>query len=116
MTDEAQMLEQLALHSANYVLSFCQAQAGSLLQERNSAVRVQPLTQSINEKIGGVAGLGATAFKADINLPRISYAAGETMTVNLALDNSKCKKPIKTMKVKLMRKVECLGSGRVLWS
>ena len=63
-----------------------------------------------------MGGLGASVFKADINLQKISFAAGETMTVNLGLDNSKCKKPIKVLKVKLMRKVECLGSGRVVWS
>ena len=60
--------------------------------------------------------MGSSVFKADINLQKVSYAAGETMEVNINLDNSKCKKAVKVMKVKLMRKVECLGSGRVVWS
>ena len=63
-----------------------------------------------------MGGLGSSVFKADINLQKVSFAAGETMTINLGLDNSKCKKPIKVLKAKLMRKVECLGSGRVVWS
>ena len=38
------------------------------------------------------------------------------MNVNVVLNNSKCKKKVKVIKIKLMRKVDCLASGRVLWS
>ena len=86
------------------------------MQERNASVRVQPLMQSMTVKIGGLGGLGSSEAKADISLDRVSFAAGETINVNALLNNSKCKKAVKNLKVKLMRKIDCLNSGRVVWS
>ena len=67
-------------------------------------------------KVGGVAGLGSSQAKAEIILPKRTYRAGEVMTINIDMDNSKCKKKVKNFKIKMRRKVECLQKGGiVIW-
>ena len=66
------------------------------------------LSKTITAKVGGVAGLGASQARATISLEKLCFAPGEEIKVKFDMDNSKCKKPIKSFKVKLARKVSCL--------
>lgn len=68
-------------------------------------------------KVGGIAGLGTSEAKADISLTKIAFKAGEIMVVNVQMNNKKCKKPVKSFKIKMKRKIECLAnSSNILWS
>ena len=67
------------------------------------------LTKNISVKVGGVAGLGSSLATAKISLEKLRFAPGEEVKVKFDMDNSKCKKPVKSFKVKLARKVSCLN-------
>ena len=60
-------------------------------------------------KIGGVAGLGSSEATAVISLEKHRFAPGEKVKVHIDMDNSTCKKAVKSYKVKLMRKISCLA-------
>ena len=67
--------------------------------------------------MGGLAGLGSSEAKAEISLLKKTFAVGEVMQVNVLMDNSKCKKAVKSFKIKLRRHIECLyKNGSVIWS
>ena len=67
------------------------------------------LSKTITAKVGGVAGLGASQARATISLEKLCFAPGEEIKVKFDMDNSKCKKPVKSFKIKLARKVSCLA-------
>ena len=67
------------------------------------------LTKALNVKVGGVAGLGASDATAIISLEKLRFCAGETIKVHIDMDNSNCKKAVKSYKVKLQRKISCLA-------
>ena len=68
-------------------------------------------------KVGGLAVLGSSEARAKISLLKKTFAVGEVMTVNVLMDNSKCKKAVKSLKIKLRRNVECLyKNGSLIWS
>lgn len=58
-------------------------------------------------KIGGVAGLGSSEATAVISLEKHQFAPGEMVKVHIDMDNTQCKKAVKSYKVKLMRKISC---------
>lgn len=61
--------------------------------------------------------MGSSEAKAEISLLKKTFAAGEVMQVNVLMDNSKCKKAVKSFKIKLRRHIECLyKNGSVIWS
>ena len=66
------------------------------------------LSKTITAKVGGVAGLGSSQASAVISLEKLHFAPGENIKVKFDMDNSKCKKPVKSFKIKLNRKVSCL--------
>ena len=66
------------------------------------------LSKTITAKVGGVAGLGSSQATAIISLEKLTFAPGEQIIVKFDMDNSKCKKPVKSFKIKLKRKVSCL--------
>ena len=67
------------------------------------------LRQTIQCEVGGVAGIGASTARATISLDKLRFAPGEKTLVHIDMDNSKCKKPVKSFKCKLFRKISCLG-------
>ena len=60
-------------------------------------------------KIGGVAGLGSSEATALISLDKLTFAPGETVQVHVEMDNTQCRKPVKSYKVKLHRKIQCFA-------
>lgn len=100
----------MQLHSANSVLHLAQTS-----HSQSTAVRQQQLTQQLKCKIGGVVGLGSSEATANISLTKNIFAANEEILVNINIDNSKCKKPVKNISAHLMRTVECLSQGQQLW-
>ena len=65
------------------------------------------LSKTITAKVGGVAGLGSSQATAIISLEKLTFAPGENIKVKINMDNSKCKKPVKSFKIKLSRKISC---------
>ena len=65
------------------------------------------LSKSVTVQVGGVAGLGSTPSTARITIEKLRFAPGETIKVNFNVDNTKCKKAIKSFKIKLLRRVQC---------
>ena len=60
-------------------------------------------------KIGGVAGLGGSEATAVISLEKHRYAPGEKIKVHIDMDNSACKKAVKSYKVKIKRVISCFA-------
>lgn len=42
----------------------------------------------------------------------MKFAANEKLVVNIDMDNSKCKKPVKSFKVKLLRTLSCFSGKK----
>ena len=76
------------------------------------------LSRTLTNKIGGIAGLGSSEAKSVISLEKTRFFPGEKIKVKFDMDNSRCKKPVKSFKIKLSRKISCLsgkkGVGRPL--
>lgn len=62
-----------------------------------------------------MVGLGSSEATAVIELEKKTYQAGEEMVVKVDMNNSKCKKPVQNIQVKLMRNVSGLAQGRKVW-
>lgn len=77
----------------------------------NSASNLN-LTQKLEIEVGGIAGLGSSQAKAMISLDKKSFLPGEKIRVNFDMDNSDCKKPVKSYKIKLMRRVTCFSGKK----
>ena len=73
------------------------------------------MTQVLKVKIGGVAGLGSSDATAVISLEKHTFAPGEKVKVHVDMDNSSCKKAVKSYKVKLMRRITCHAGKLGLW-
>lgn len=71
----------------------------------------QHLQKSLTMKIGGFAGLGSSEAKSAISLDKTRFQPGEKIKVLIDMDNTNCKKPVKSYKIKLQRKVQC-NSGK----
>lgn len=78
----------------------------------NPAGSINNLTQKLINKIGGIAGLGASEATSTITLDKETFAPGEKIQVHIDMDNTKCKKPVKSFKVKMKRVVECLSGKK----
>ena len=63
------------------------------------------LQKQIGAKIGGVAGVASTSMSAMVNIEKTIFKPGETITVRIDIDNSNCKKDVKSFKTKLIRKI-----------
>jgi len=55
--------------------------------------------------IGGVAGFGSSEAKATVTLEKSRFGPGEKIRVAIYMDNSACKKAVKSFKIKLARKI-----------
>lgn len=42
-------------------------------------------------------------------MDKLKFSANENIQIKIDMDNSKCKKPVKSFKVKLLRKITCLS-------
>ena len=71
----------------------------------------QHLQKSLTMKIGGFAGLGSSDAKSVISLEKTRFQPGEKIKVLIDMDNTNCKKAVKSYKIKLQRKVQC-NSGK----
>lgn len=78
----------------------------------NPAGNTSGLTKTITNKIGGIAGLGSSENTTVISLEKTKFAPGEKVKVCFDCDNSQCKKPVKSFKAKLMRKISCYSGKK----
>ena len=78
----------------------------------SAAVADGSLQKTLVSKIGGLAGLGSSEAKSVISLEKSRFAPGEKIRVHIDMDNSNCKKPVKSYKIKLMRKISCLSGKK----
>ncbi len=58
-----------------------------------------------------MAGFGSSEAKATVSLDMLRFAPGQKVRVHIFMDNSACKKPVKSFKVKLSRKISCTVQG-----
>ena len=71
------------------------------------------LTKSMHLKIAGVAGLGAQNVSASISIEKDIFQPGDSIPITVDIDNSKCRKNVKSYKFKLARRYECYpGNGQ----
>ena len=70
------------------------------------------LTKTLVSKIGGLAGLGASEAKSVITLDKLRFVPGEKIKVHIDMDNSTCKKAVKSYKIKLQRKISCMSGKK----
>ena len=61
------------------------------------------LSRTLTSKIGGIAGLGSSEAKSVISLEKTRFFPGEKIKVKFDMDNSRCKKPVKSFRIKLSR-------------
>ena len=59
--------------------------------------------------------IGSSESKAIISLQKSTFDAGETIIVDCNLDNSRCKKAVKSIEVKVKRMTQCMEAGRIVW-
>ena len=59
------------------------------------------LSQSLKMKVGGALGMGKTEARATVSLEKTKFAPGEKIRVIIDMDNSDCKKEVKSFKTKL---------------
>ena len=64
------------------------------------------LSKQLDIKAGGVAGIASTTSRAVIALEKTCFRPGESININIDIDNSACKKAVKSFKTKLIRKVK----------
>lgn len=69
----------------------------------------------MTHSIGGLFGLGATKFTAEAVFEKNEFYSNEKMRVKLTIDNTECKKAIKSIKLRLYRSwmVRAPGQPRV---
>lgn len=72
----------------------------------------ETLSKTLTMQIGGIAGLGSSEAKSVISLEKHRFAPGEKIKVMIDCDNTQCKKPVKSYKIKLMRKISCLSGKK----
>ena len=65
----------------------------------------------MKNKIGGFFGIKSTKFSAKIIFPRKEYFFGQRAMIRVEFDNSKCKKDLKNMKIKLVRRYAAQGKS-----
>jgi sporulation-control protein spo0M len=53
--------------------------------------------------IGGLFGLGATKFSAEVVFPKNEFTSAEKLMLRVHVDNTECKKDVKEIKIKLER-------------
>jgi len=63
------------------------------------------LTQRLDAKVGGVLGIAADPMTAFISLKKFEFSPNEDILITYNIDNSKCAKEIKSIKVKLHREI-----------
>jgi Arrestin (or S-antigen), C-terminal domain len=54
-------------------------------------------------------GINASVCRTNVSLEKNYFLTGETIRVHIAVDNSECKKEVKTIKLKLERRIEMSG-------
>ena len=70
----------------------------------------------MSEKVGGFIGINTTRFEAKITFEKKAYNIGERININFEIDNSQCKKDLKTIKYKFVRKHIAIGKSKTLIS
>ena len=70
------------------------------------------LLKTFKSKVGGIGGLGASEATSVIRLDKLVFAPGEKIRVNIDHDNSTCKKPVKSFKIKLQRVITCMSGKK----
>ena len=77
----------------------------------NPAGSIQ-LQKQLTVKVGGIAGLRASEAKAAIKLDKLRFSPGEKIRVHISMDNSNCRKAVKSYKLKLRRRIQCFAGGK----
>ena len=60
-----------------------------------------PITHDIGAAVGGFLGMGKTECTAQVIFEKQEFCIGEETPVRVIIDNSRCKKPVKGIKVRL---------------
>lgn len=80
----------------------------------NAYTSMPSLHKQLEVRVGGVAGIGSSQAKSVISLEKLRFMPGERIRVKIEHDNSECKKPVKSFKLKLLRKVMCFSGKKTL--
>lgn len=67
------------------------------------AVPIMNLKNVISHEVGGFVGMFTSKFVANITFDKNEYYLGEKATVRFSIDNTDCKKDVKSCKLKLYR-------------
>mmetsp|Transcript_20783 Transcript_20783/g.25421 ORF Transcript_20783/g.25421 Transcript_20783/m.25421 type:complete len:175 (+) Transcript_20783:669-1193(+) len=87
------------------ILAYMPDADGELAPENLQVQRKQELTNELTMKVGGALGMGASTAKVTIWLEKARFTPGEKIQVHIEMDNSSCKKAVKSFKTKLLRKI-----------
>lgn len=63
------------------------------------------LQRQLKAKVGGLFGIGAESLEATISIEKELFEPEEELRIDFEVDNSQCKKDIKSFKVKLLREL-----------
>jgi hypothetical protein len=115
----ANLTDKTSMMRTDYALYLYMPQAVTPTLEEsklgNPAGNITPnanLSKTLTSKVGGIAGLGSSEAKAIISLDKDTFAPGESVAINIDLDNSECKKAVKRFKIKLERTIQCLSGKK----
>ena len=69
------------------------------------------LQQSMTHEIGGLLGLGATKFSAEVLFEKNEFYSNDKLRLRVTCDNSECRKAVKEFKIKLFRSYNITADG-----
>ena len=66
------------------------------------------VAKELNAKVGGFLGINKSKSDSHITLEKDVFTVGDTIRVSIKIDNSKCRKPIEGISVRLLRCLQCV--------
>jgi len=72
---------------------------------------VKNLSEKMTHNIGGLLGLGATKFSAEVVFEKNEFTSDEKLKLRIHCDNTDCKKDVKELKMKLERSYRIEADG-----
>ena len=109
----ANLKDETSMLRTDYALYLYRPNVAEESKLGNPSGNIDPtLSKTLTMKIGGVVGLGSSEAKAVLSLEKHRFTPGEKVNVIVDCDNTQCKKPVKSYKIKLQRKISCLSGKK----
>ena len=102
-------ISKLRCDHALYLYKPEESEEEQKLGNPSGKIKSAELHKTLSVDVGGVAGIGSSKASAKIWLEKGRFEPWEKLIVHIDMDNSQCKKPVKSFKCKLFRRITCYG-------